>query len=60
MNQLERMQAVNQIAVEDFNRYNWKFTDEAIKLWDEHGEGCFAFFIYNVVESKWWDMVRSN
>jgi len=60
MNRLEKIQATNQIAVDDFNRYNWKFTDEAIRLWDTIGSGCFALFILYVVSEKWIDLVKRN
>lgn len=51
---------LNKIILEDISERDSKYTREAIKVWDNYGEGNFATFISRYVGCKWLEMVIKN
>lgn len=44
----------------DMNRLTRKFTEEAMREWDDGGEGDFKTFIKEHVLLKWFEYTRTN
>ena len=51
---------INVITLEEYHRITQKLISEAIREWDEIGQGCFKDWIQWVVGLKWLELVRSN
>ena len=57
---LTHTEAINLALGDDIHRLNQSFIAEAIREWDDHGQGCFAIFIQFYVARCWLELTQSN
>ena len=57
---LTRTEAINSAITANIHRLNQSYVTEAIKEWDDHGQGCFAVFIQVYVAWRWLELARLN
>lgn len=51
---------ISELALEDYHRITQRFIQEAIRVWDTSGSGCFAYFIKLMVERMWRELIICN
>jgi len=57
---LEREILFHNWVMGEINRLNRRFSGEAIREWDNIGEGVFGEFLYEFVIESWKDYVLTN
>lgn len=53
-------EVISQCIADDIAQRNRAFVDQAVKQWDEDGEGCFAEYVRHYSAHCWLEMVRDN
>ena len=51
---------VSELALVDCHRITQRFVREAIKKWDQAGQGCFQLWVITFLAMRWRELTGSN